>query len=123
MYTEVVYLEDQLEEDVVPEEETNEEEAEEFYCSSCDINISSVEQHIQEFHYGENIVVEVCLLVRFYHKCLHNIAIVFQVPQSPKPLEFVKLEPIDINDGASDDYETIEKSNQVSIYIAHELLL
>lgn len=61
MYTEVVYLDDQIDEDVVEEQETNEEEAEEFYCSSCDVNISSVEEHIQEFHYGENIVVEVCL--------------------------------------------------------------
>lgn len=65
MYTEVVYLDDQIEEDVVEEQETNEEEAEEFYCSSCDVNISSVEEHIQEYHYGENIVVEVGLHIRF----------------------------------------------------------
>lgn len=66
MYTEVVYL-DQIEEDVVQEQETNEEqeEAEEFYCSSCDVNISSVEEHIQEYHYGENIVVEVCAIICF----------------------------------------------------------
>lgn len=63
MYTEVVYLDDQTEEDIIQEDENNEENAEEFYCSSCNINISSVEEHIQEYHFGENIVVEViCLL-------------------------------------------------------------
>lgn len=61
MYTEVVYLEED-----VQEHETNEEETEEeFFCSSCEINISSVEDHIREYHYGENIVVEVCLLIYF----------------------------------------------------------
>lgn len=59
MYTEVVYLDDQTEEDIIQEDENNEENAEEFYCSSCNINISSVEEHIQEHHFGENIVVEV----------------------------------------------------------------
>lgn len=59
MYTEVVYLDEQFDEEMVNEQEDTEEE---FYCSTCDVNISSVEQHIQEFHYGENIVVEVCLM-------------------------------------------------------------
>lgn len=61
MYTEVVYLDDQVDEDVEQEQEPIEEEAEEeFYCSSCDVNITSIEEHIREHHYGENIVVEVC---------------------------------------------------------------
>lgn len=60
MYTEIVYLDDPLE-DVVQRDEASEEEeeAEEFYCSTCDINITSVEEHIEQFHYGEKIVVEV----------------------------------------------------------------
>lgn len=62
MYTEVVYLDDQME-DVVQDSETNEESADEFYCSSCNINITSVEEHIRDYHFGENIVVE----VRFTH--------------------------------------------------------
>lgn len=69
MYTEVVYLDEQLEEDIIQEEETNEEAEEgQFYCSTCDVNISSVEQHIQEYHYGENIVVEVCFtMISFFN--------------------------------------------------------
>lgn len=59
-YTEVVYLDEQYVDAVENEEQTNEEDEEElFYCSTCDVNITSVEQHIQECHYGENIVVEV----------------------------------------------------------------
>lgn len=36
---------------------------------------------------------------------------VFQVPQSPKPLEFVKLEPIDISDDISDNTEIVTQPN------------
>ncbi|KAJ6645344.1 Endothelial zinc finger protein induced by tumor necrosis factor alpha [Pseudolycoriella hygida] len=87
MYTEVVYLDEEEQ-----EQESNEEMVEQFYCSSCDINIPSVEEHIQEFHYGENIVVE--------------------VPASPKPLEFVKLEPIDITDEIIDGVEDDQQPHQ-----------
>ncbi|XP_037043509.1 zinc finger protein 878-like [Bradysia coprophila] len=85
MYTEVVYLDDPLD-DNVQRDEASEDDADEFYCSTCEINISSVEEHIEQFHYGEKIVVE--------------------VPESPNPLEFVKLEPgIDITDEEADDTE------------------
>lgn len=74
MYTEVVYLEDPssdlIQEDGQSEPDEDEEGPEEFYCSSCDINITSVEEHIQQFHFGENIVVEVCPSCRFVFSIL-----------------------------------------------------
>lgn len=74
MYTEVVYLDDDPLEETIEkvEEEAEEEQVEEFYCSTCDINISNVEEHIQEYHFGENIVVEVCVHISSFFRLLSD---------------------------------------------------
>lgn len=43
-----------------PQQETNEEDGEDlFYCSSCAIHFTSVEDHLQKYHEGHQVFIQV----------------------------------------------------------------
>lgn len=55
--TELIVLEEENENEEVKAEDMNQDEM--FYCSSCMISFTSVEEHLEAYHEGQTVFVEV----------------------------------------------------------------